>query len=128
MGMLLCILKTNIIFRGIVVGRKVISLRICTCPKRDMQNEESQDQNSGEVDDKGKKERQDQNDEQEFWVLARGRTTFNALNGLGEFLEVNRAGGNVESYKEAVNRKNHLVKLSGKKRKIDKGNNSQVHK
>ena len=29
-----------IIFRGNVVGRKVLPVRICTCPKRDMETDE----------------------------------------------------------------------------------------
>jgi len=90
---------------GAVVGRKVIPVRICTCPKRDRENEEKGESGtrtvkspSGSV--RGLKRKLDGKDV--YLVVAYGRDNFEALCQVGQVLEKNRPGGDVDTWANEV--------------------------
>jgi len=107
--------------KGRVVGRKVLPVRVCTCPKRDRQHDEkerggSSSSSSGRVPG-GKRappETLVQSESQggdlaggqvqpstsgvaeEFWVLAKGVENYKALKQMAEVLEKHRGGDMAE--------------------------------
>lgn len=103
-----------------VIGRVVLPLRICTCPKRDMEQEEKnrEKHNSGNVltssssssivgiqanpggDGKSLVDKR-----QKFWVLAYGRDNFETLKAVGEALE-KKDSGNLKPWQEAMSLQN----------------------
>jgi len=92
---------------GTTVGRKVLPVRVCTCPKRDREHDEK----GGEVGSKTKVSTQGMSGKEEnFWVLAKGRDNFDALLKVGEVLEKSRGGDMVQwgLEVEQVNKKQKL--------------------
>jgi hypothetical protein len=106
---------------GRVVGRKVLPVRVCTCPKRDRQHDEKErgaGSSSGRTPgdkrappDPRETLVQSQSQEaagevqqpstsgvaDEFWVLARGAENYKALRQMAEVLEKHR-GGDLEEW------------------------------
>ena len=101
-------------FSGEIVGRQVLPVRICTCPKRDMETEEKHESKSASnvsalnQPSQGKM-KIEKNSKEEFWVLARGKDNYEALKKVGEVLEKS-SGGNVGHYNEDVTVFNRSLK------------------
>jgi len=96
---------------GVVVGRKVIPVRVCTCPKRDRENEEKGESGvrtgvgkSPSGPSRGLKRKLDGKDV--FLVVAYGRDNFEALCQVGQVLEKNRPGGDVDTWASEVEKMN----------------------
>lgn len=89
---------------GVAVGRKVIPVRVCTCPKRDRENEESGVRALGVRSPaggtKGVKRKVD--GKEVYFVVAYGKDNFDALCKVGQVLEKNRPGGDVDSWAKDV--------------------------
>ncbi|XP_059089936.1 cellular tumor antigen p53-like isoform X1 [Tigriopus californicus] len=110
---------------GNVVGRKILPLRICTCPKRDMESEEK----SGKKN--GMERLSDQSHEachpgkvkidkrQPKWVLTYGEENFQIVKNLAEGL-VKKDGGDVEKWRESIKTFNDLTKKSCKRSKLSR--------
>lgn len=95
---------------GVPVGRRVLPVRVCTCPKRDREHDEKGEESSNKT--KGGVEKQlARCGEEKFWVLAKGRDNYEALRKVGEVLEKVR-GGDVGQWGQEVDRVN-------KKRRLD---------
>jgi len=70
---------------------------------------------------KGRNEQQQQQTQQPeelFWVAARSKKNFDALQKVAEILEESRMGGDLETLRNEILKANNLVK-TGKKRKYD---------
>lgn len=106
---------------GNVLGRRVLQLRICTAPKRDLdQDEKKYDKNAAKTvlnmppaPKLGAKK-------EAFWVLAHGKENFEILKTVGEALE-KKDGGSTVIWNESVKRHNKNMKerLPKKKKKTD---------
>ena len=101
---------------GQPLGRRVIPVRICTCPKRDREKDEREERISRMRDEtnesgRGRVERET------FWVMATSRENYETLLKVGESLE-KKDGGDIDKYNEDVKRFNS----SNKKRKLAKQN------
>lgn len=98
---------------GVSVGRRVLPVRVCTCPKRDREHDEKGGEGSIKI--KGDVEKQmDRGGEEKFWVLAKGRDNYEALRKVGEVLEKVR-GGDVVQWGQEVDRLNKKQKLDNDK-------------
>jgi len=96
---------------GAVVGRHVLPVRICTCPKRDKDHDErlATGHNEGKDHQSAIKKRK-ANDGNVFWVMARGRENFESLSTVGKILEKNSPAGNVSQWEKEMARVNGGVK------------------
>ena len=68
-----------------VVGRKVMPVRVCTCPKRDREHDEKERQGGSRGQGKRPPPPQEelQGEEGQFWVLATDRDNYEALVQVG---------------------------------------------
>jgi len=105
-----------------VVGRKVLPVRVCTCPKRDRQHDEKErggnsngrvpggkrappdpreilvlSQSQGAAESQAAVQPSTSGVTEEFWVLARGAENYKALRQMAEVLESHR-GGDLEDW------------------------------
>ena len=104
---------------GQPLGRRVIPVRICTCPKRDREKDEREERIS-RMRDEANEEKQggEVGEEREsFWVMATSRENYETLLKVGETLE-KKDGGDIVKYNEDVKKFN----CSNKKRKLAKTN------
>lgn len=117
---------------GDIIGRQVIPLRICTCPKRDMENDEKQIRKnqtvvngsgngssplsalaavgaqaaaSQQASDAGGggKVRLNPSSKRKFWCFVSSEENFKILKGVAEGLE-KKDGQNIQSWNEQVSR------------------------
>jgi len=103
--------ETAVVFRleleGVCVGRAVLPVRVCTCPKRDrMHDEKAEGSRNKPILTGG----QQLSEERKFWVLANGKDNYEALRKVGELFEKNK-GGDVTDWLEEVERMNKRPKL-----------------
>jgi len=100
--------ETAVVFRlelnGVCVGRAVLPVRVCTCPKRDRMHDEKMEGSRKII---GK---QQQTEERKFWVLANGKDNYDALRKVGELFEKNK-GGDVSDWLEEVEKMNKRPKI-----------------
>jgi len=96
---------------GSVVGRHVLPVRICTCPKRDKDHDErlASGHSEGKESQSAIKKRK-ANDGNVFWVMARGRKNFESLSTVGKILEESCPSGNVAQWEKEMARVNGGVK------------------
>lgn len=101
-----------------VIGRRVLPVRVCTCPKRDREHDEKERLGLGVRQGGGLHKVASPNprpdvsmsgneDQEELWVMARGRKNYEALLQVGAVLEEAR-GGDLHVWRrshEIVNRK-----------------------
>jgi len=111
---------------GDVLGRRVLPVRICTCPRRDLEQEEKNREKqlskssvlnvppSPGPDPIGAKNGEKR---KAFWILAYGQENFDTMRILGETLE-RKDGGDVQQYRE-YNRKANGIQLPCKKKKTN---------
>ena len=99
---------------GQLMGRRVLPVRICTCPKRDREKDEREERETRHRDTET---HQNQGEVEEFWVLASSRDNYEALLKVGEVLE-KKEGGDVDKWKEDVRNFNYSIK----RRKLSKQN------
>ena len=99
---------------GQLMGRRVLPVRICTCPKRDREKDEREERETRHRDIET---HQNQGEVEEFWVLASSRDNYEALLKVGEVLE-KKEGGDVDKWKEDVRNFNYSIK----RRKLSKQN------
>ena len=101
---------------GQLLGRRVIPVRICTCPKRDREKDEREVRISRMRDEKNESGR-GRVERETFWVMATSRENYETLLKVGESLE-KKDGGDIDKYNEDVKRFNS----SNKKRRLAKQN------
>ena len=118
--------------RGEIVGRQVLPVRICTCPKRDMETEEKHESKSASSATSaltqaghGKK-KIEKGSKEEYWVLARGKDNFEALKKVGEVLEKG-SGGNVTHYNDDVTVFNRNLKRKREAEAAEQDHNGLKH-
>jgi len=106
---------------GKVIGRRMQNLRICTCPKRDFENDEKnrEKQLSKNIllDGIGKEKITHPGKRKAYWVLAYGEENYHALQAIGETLE-KKDGGDVNQWKDTMKRFNNAMEHSPKKLKM----------
>ena len=104
---------------GQPLGRRVIPVRICTCPKRDREKDEREERISRMRDEANEDKHGDEAGEEResFWVMATSRENYETLLKVGETLE-KKDGGDIVKYNEDVKKFNR----SNKKRKLAKTN------
>jgi len=105
---------------GGVVGRQVMPVRICTCPKRDKDHDERLASGQGQGHQEGREiqpnnKKRKVNDGSVFWVMARGRENYEALSSVAKLLEKNSPSGNLAHWEEEMVRVNSGIKDEPKK-------------
>jgi len=109
--------ETAVVFRlelgGVCVGRAVLPVRVCTCPKRDRMHDEKVEGNRKRLTTVGG---QYHSEERKYWVLANGKDTYEALRKVGELFEKNKREGrgekgDVTDWHEEVDKMNKRPKL-----------------
>ena len=100
---------------GQPLGRRVIPVRICTCPKRDRERDEREERISRmrEETDKRQQGGSVKEERETFWVMATSRENYETLLKVGESLE-KKDGGDMDKYNEEVKRFN----CSNKRRRL----------
>jgi len=101
---------------GKVIGRRLLHLRICTCPKRDFESEEKarEKQLSKNVlkctptPTAGKQQIMHGGKRKALWVLAYGEENYHALQAIAETLE-KKDGGDVNQWKDTMKRFNNAL-------------------
>lgn len=104
---------------GQPLGRRVIPVRICTCPKRDREKDEREERISRMRHETNVFQHNDtvREERERFWVLATSKENYETLLKVGESLE-KKDGGDINKYNEDVktfnssNKKRRLAKLS----------------
>jgi len=89
---------------GVLLGRRVLPVRICTCPGRDKEHDERQ---AGVT--VAKKRKLELTDSGSYWVLATDKDNYEALCAVGRVLEKQKSG-NVASWEQKVKKMNSAVK------------------
>merc|ERR1711874_240880 len=89
------------------LGRRVLPVRICTCPGRDKEHDERQAGVTGGK--KRKLELSDGDASGSYWVLATDRDNYEALCAVGRGLEKQKSG-NVAAWEQKVKKMNSAVK------------------
>ena len=97
----------NLEVDGVCVGRRVLPVRVCTCPKRDRVHDEKSEM--GRNNAKGSIDNQPSGEEK-FWILANGKDNYEALRKVGELFEKNKCGDVVE-WGEEVDKMNKKARL-----------------
>lgn len=107
--------ETAVVFRleleGVCVGRMVLPVRVCTCPKRDRMHDEKVEGSRNKI--RGTDQEEKISEEGKFWVLANGKDNYDALRKVGELFEKNK-GGNVDDWGEEVEKMNKRPRLEKK--------------
>lgn len=107
---------------GKVIGRRLQYLRICTCPKRDYENDEKNREKQmsknvlKNVGGEGNKH-PIHGKRKAFWVLAYGEENYHALQAIGETLE-KKDGGDVNLWNNTMKKFNNALEHSPKKPKM----------
>ena len=104
---------------GQPLGRRVIPVRICTCPKRDREKDEREERISRMREEANEEKHGGEVGEERetFWVMATSRENYETLLKVGETLE-KKDGGDMVKYNEEVKKFNR----SNKKRRLAKTN------
>lgn len=92
-----------------LVGRRVLPLRVCTCPRRDLAMElRARQSTTRQLKPREQSEEKEANREGTYRIVVHGADNYEALYRVARLLELNRPGGDVVAWEEEMKKLNQI--------------------